>query len=106
MREPRAYFPRWQLRRTLNASNNGQCTRANGQNVFIQPNAVEEHSLPEGVRIFPNPTSGQLGVATYLVSDKRLNSRQEWLAQQRQAMAMCNTSRSLPVQLSMPKEKD
>ena len=45
---------------TLNASNDGQCTRANGQNVFIQPNGVEEHSLPEGVRIFPNPTSGQL----------------------------------------------
>ena len=45
---------------TLNASNNGQCTRANGQNVFIQPNAVEEHSLPTGVQLFPNPTTGQL----------------------------------------------
>ncbi|MCB0589638.1 MAG: T9SS type A sorting domain-containing protein, partial [Phaeodactylibacter sp.] len=45
---------------TLNASNQGECTRANGQNVFIQPNAAEEYSLPKDVLFFPNPTSGEL----------------------------------------------
>jgi len=45
---------------TLNASFNGNCTRANGQSVFIQPSAVAEHTLPEGVKVFPNPTSGEL----------------------------------------------
>ncbi len=45
---------------TLNASFDGNCTRASGQNVYIQPNAVEEHALPEGIKVFPNPTSGEL----------------------------------------------
>ena len=45
---------------TLNASNQGECTRANGQNVYIQPNGVSEASLPESVQVFPNPTIGTL----------------------------------------------
>ncbi len=45
---------------TLNVSNQGQCTRANGQNVYIQPSGVEEHSLPADIKLFPNPTAGQL----------------------------------------------
>ncbi|MCB9040097.1 MAG: PKD domain-containing protein [Lewinellaceae bacterium] len=45
---------------TLNASNQGNCTRAIGQTVFIQPSGTEERPLPEGVRLFPNPTSGEM----------------------------------------------
>lgn len=45
---------------TLNASNQGECTRAVGRTVFIEPSAGAEQPLPEGVKVFPNPTAGQL----------------------------------------------
>lgn len=44
---------------TLNASN-GPCSKAVGQTVVIQTNAIRDTPLPEGVAAFPNPVSGSL----------------------------------------------